>query len=460
MLSTDKKERNMNIKWILDRCVAAIGGALLLVVAPSVSDAMDAVTKKITTDAQQFSADKPIPLQPIFNALYVEGEHNAVLNFNYLGLAALEVGEYAVAEKAFDAAIERIEAIYADNPNAKKAKSVFSAEKVKDFKGEPYERAMTYYYRGVLYLRVGDYQNARASFLSAERQSALAENEAYDSTFGLMDYLAGWSSFCDGDVTRAQELKERAAKAQPEIFASLRPDVSYIGLIDVGTGPVKFGTGQYKEKLSFKPSDESPAIVSVSANAATVSDPILAGDLNWQAATRGGRPVDAILNGKAQWKSGTDAASSALTAVGYASTVQGVISANQNLQNAGTIGMALGLFGSLVSKAMTPAADTREWVSLPAAIEMDPGQTRGDEVPTLNFVALTPGSSGSTALNARVGKCAVSWGRTESSLSSAAAQLRAPVPLEAKREVANAQFRSFLTSTFAAPASPATTASN
>jgi tetratricopeptide (TPR) repeat protein len=338
MWPTDKKGKDMNVGWILGRCVAAIGGALLVVSVPTLSNAADAQSKQIMTDAQLFAADKQSQLQPIFNALYVEGEHNAVLNFNYLGLAALEVGEYRVAEKAFDAAIDRIEAIYADNPSAKKAKSVFSAEKVKDFKGEPYERAMTYFYRGVLYLRVGDYQNARASFLSAERQSTLSENEAYDSTFGLMDYLAGWSSYCDGDAARAQELRDRAAKAQPEIFASLQPNVSYIGLIDVGTGPVKFGTGQYKEKLSFRPSEEVPAIATVDAHAAAVSDTILAGDLNWQATTRGGRPVDAILNGKAQWKSGTDAASTALTAVSYASTVQGAMNGNQNLQNAGTIG--------------------------------------------------------------------------------------------------------------------------
>jgi tetratricopeptide (TPR) repeat protein len=437
-----------------------IGATAAMALGSSSIYGMDSGAKKILADAQHFAADKPTELQPIFSALYVEGEHNAVLNFNYLGLAALEVGDYAVAERAFDAAIERIEAIYADNPNAKKAKSVFAAEKVKDFKGEPYERAMTYFYRGVLYVRVGDYQNARASFLSAERQSTLSENEAYDSTFGLMDYLAGWSSYCDGDATRAQELKDRAAKAQPEIFGPLQPNVSYIGLIDLGTGPVKFGTGQYKEKLSFKPSEKAPSIASVNARDATVSDPVVAGDLNWQATTRGGRPVDAILNGKAQWKSGTGTASSVLTAAGYASTVEGALSGNQNLQNAGTIGMALGLFSGLVSRAMTPAADTREWSNLPAAIEMGPGQLRGEDVPNLNFVVSDPASSGSTVLNARVGKCGISWGRTDSSLASAAAQMRSPVLLETKREAANAQFRSFLTTTFAAQTGSTTTAAN
>ena len=54
--------------------------------------------RSIASDAQQFASDKPAPLQPIFQALYIEGEHNAVLNLDYLGLAAMENGEYAIAE--------------------------------------------------------------------------------------------------------------------------------------------------------------------------------------------------------------------------------------------------------------------------------------------------------------------------------------------------------------------------
>jgi tetratricopeptide (TPR) repeat protein len=449
----------MYTQHILTRGLNLVCLAIVMAALPATLSAAEIAAKKIANDAQQFSADKPAALQPIYNALWVEGEHNAVLNFNYLGLASLELGDYAVAEKAFDAAIERIEAIYADNPSAQKAKSLFAAEKVKDFKGEPYERAMTYFYRGILYVRAGDYQNARASFLSAERQSTLSENETYDSTFGLMDYLAGWSSYCDGDVSRAQELGARASKVQPQIFDSLRPDVSYIGLIDVGTGPIKFGTGQYGEKLSFKSSGEPPTISSVEANAATISSPLVAGDLNWQAFTRGGRPVDAILNGKAQWKSGTNAASAALTTAGYVTSVEGALSGNQNLQNAGTIGMAVGIIGGLFAKAMNPAADTREWSNLPADIAVGSGQLGAAGTPSLSFVA-TSGTSGSTVLNARAGKCGLSWGRTDSSIESAIAHVRKPVLAEVKHEAVNAQFRSFLASTFTTQPASVATASN
>jgi tetratricopeptide (TPR) repeat protein len=424
----------------------------------SIAEANSSPAVKILNDASLFASGKPSTLQPIFKALYVEGEHNAVLNLDYLGLAALEQGEYAIAEKALDAAILRIEAIYANNPNAQKAKSLFSAEKVKDFKGEPYERAMTYYYRGILYLRAGDYQNARASFLAAEWQSTLSENESYDSSFGLMDFLAGWSSYCDGDDARATELRERAAKVQPTVFGSLQPSISYLGLIDVGVGPVKYGVGQYKEKLAFKASEIPPEIHGVAALTATVNAPVLAGDINWQATTRSGRPVDAILNGKAQWKSGTEATSAALTTVGYAATLQGAYSGNQNLEQAGAIGMAAGLVGSLFAHAMTPTADTRAWTSLPAGVSVETGQLQEAGIPSMSFEFGDSNSPGSTVVNARTGKCAVSWGRTHSSVTAAVAKMQSLVPDESKREAVNAQFRRMLVSTFAAAEIPQTAA--
>jgi tetratricopeptide (TPR) repeat protein len=438
----DKTTPRRNTAWTL----LLLSGLTL----PWTAQASGSPATKIANDANQFASGKPSTLQPIFNALYVEGEHNAVLNFDYLGLAALEQGEYAIAEKSLDAAILRIEAIYANNPNAQKAKSLFSAEKVKDFKGEPYERAMTYYYRGILYLRAGDYQNARASFLAAEWQSTLSDNESYDSSFGLMDFLAGWSSYCDGDDARATELRDRAAKVQPEIFGSLQPSVSYLGLIDLGVGPVKYGVGQYKEKLAFKATQTPPDIHSVAALPATVNSPVLAGDINWQATTRSGRPVDAILNGKAQWKSGTEATSAALTTVGYATTLRGMYSGNQNLEQAGAIGMAAGLVGSLFAHAMTPAADTRAWISLPAGVSVETGELQGLGIPSMSFEFGDSNSPGSSVVNARAGKCAFSWGRTHSSVTAAVSKMQSLAPDESRREAANAQFRSMLESTFAA----------
>ncbi len=118
-------------------------------------------------DTQVFVGNKPTVLQPFFKTMFEEGERNAVLNKDRLGLAAIENKNYDIATYVFDDAIARIDTIYSDNPAAEQARSKFNEEKVKDFKGESYERAMTYYYRGLLYLRTGEYDNARAAFLGA-----------------------------------------------------------------------------------------------------------------------------------------------------------------------------------------------------------------------------------------------------------------------------------------------------
>ena len=95
--------------------------------------------------AQSTAASAPVPasLQPYYDTLLREGEWGAVLNLQRLGLEAIDQGHLDVAARAFDAAIARIELIYANSESAKKARSMWSSEGVKDFKGEPYERTMT-----------------------------------------------------------------------------------------------------------------------------------------------------------------------------------------------------------------------------------------------------------------------------------------------------------------------------
>ena len=52
-----------------------------------------------------------------------------------------------------------------NDKSAKKARSYFSEESKKIFQGEPYERVMAYYYRGILYWMDGE-PGQRAGLLS------------------------------------------------------------------------------------------------------------------------------------------------------------------------------------------------------------------------------------------------------------------------------------------------------
>ena len=90
---------------------------------------------------------------------------------------------------------------------------------MKHFKGEPYERAMSYYYRGLLYMLEEDYENARACFKAGIIQDAFAEENQNRCDFALLLFLEAFCSLKLGD----QEL----AKAALEEMKKLRPDLAH-----------------------------------------------------------------------------------------------------------------------------------------------------------------------------------------------------------------------------------------
>ncbi|SPC20286.1 hypothetical protein [Cupriavidus taiwanensis] len=120
------------------RAGAALLALTLATPLPGAAAWFDGDEKRLAAEADRFVADKPAELQRILHTLYMEGEWNAVLNLDLLGLAAIEAGRPRLAERAFDMAAARILRMYADDPNARQARSLWSAESVKDWKGEPY----------------------------------------------------------------------------------------------------------------------------------------------------------------------------------------------------------------------------------------------------------------------------------------------------------------------------------
>lgn len=316
-------------------------------------------------------ASKPAKAQPYFRALAQEGERNAVLNLERAGLAAMEVGDDADAAEAFDQALRKIETVYADNETAKKARSKFTKESVKNYKGEPYERAMAFYYRGLLYMRAGDYENARASFRGGLLQDEIAEDQKYSGDFALLTVLAGWSSQCLGQASQAKDFYADAEKVRPGIRIP-GPEDHVMLIAELGDGPRKWSDGKYKENLRFKPADPRPERKASFALGGATLDGSQGENLYFQASTRGGRQIDGILSGKASFKSGAEDLS------GAAST--GAMIASQMSTNATNYGAASGMayasvalsafsLGSAMFAAATkPQADIRYWDTLPADI--------------------------------------------------------------------------------------------
>lgn len=321
------------------------------------------------TDA--FIADRPEKLKPLYRTLYSGGERNAVLNLQRLGLAAMGEGEWEIASWAFDKALTRVEAIYANNPQANAARSSFHNEANKDFKGEPYERAMAYYYRGLLYMRSGDYDNARASFKSAEFQDTLSESETFQSDFAAMNYLIGWTQKCQGQTSAAAESFAVAAKTQAGLVAPASAD-NVLFIAELGNAPVKARGGATEELLTFGSGaayDENAASFSLSGKGigkqpVTVK-PVLASSLNYQATTRGGRAIDGVMKGKATLKQTTSGIGDGLLQAGLA----------QGDATTMAIGAVFSMFGSVVKTK----ADIRQWDNLPDQILIGTAQARSSD---------------------------------------------------------------------------------
>ncbi|HEY0838163.1 MAG TPA: hypothetical protein VGE72_29915 [Azospirillum sp.] len=315
---------------------------------------------------------KPASLHWWYRNIVIDGKRDAVLNWMRIGKDALDLGRLDLAAEAFDNALAGIEAVYADNPQAEKARSVWHAEAEKDFKGEPHERAMAYYYRGLVSMMQGDYENARASFKGAMLQDSFAENERHRADFAVAAFLEGWTNQCTGSPGRADENFKEAAEARGTVTPPA-PQDRLLVLVEAGAGPSKEAVGQHKEKLAYReqngPKGGYQVRVARQRHALRLAE-----ELFFQATTRGGREMDKIL----AMKAGTKEATATAGAVGVATGLGVMANANRyNYGNGNNGGAAMaagamialiGLMAHAAAQNMTAEVDTRYWYSLPHSV--------------------------------------------------------------------------------------------
>jgi tetratricopeptide (TPR) repeat protein len=290
------------------------------------------------------------------------------------GLAAFAEGQQEKSADLFDTALTGIESVYANTESAARARSLWYEEGAKDFKGEPYERAMAYYYRGLLYLGAGDYENARASFRSGLLQDAFAEEDQHRSDFAMLMLLEGWASQLNGDAGLARDSYAELAALRPKLQAPAA-NANLLIVAELAGSPRKLGDGIGNSEIVYrrpKRTSERHASLSVNGKPVTLE---LVEDVYFQAATRGGRPIDRVIEGKARFAAATGEAGAVLANVAS----EGSLIAAANGGGGGrALGMvaAAGAVASLFSANVKPRADVRYWANLPetlhvAALRMD-----------------------------------------------------------------------------------------
>jgi hypothetical protein len=285
-------------------------------------------------------------------------------------LALMRRGQLAEAKPLLDAALTRISNVLGQDPTARRARGYFSPEAKKTFIGEPYERALAWFYRGILYWRDGEPDNARACFRSAAFEDSDTVDKQYASDYVLFDYLDGLASTkLSGDGSDALQRAQASARlSQPPPY-DREANVLLFG--DFGPGPTKVAGGRHGEVLLFRAGSTPVRSMQIRVAGKTyLLRPF--DDLYFQATTRGGRVMDQVLANKAGFKDAT-------SAVGDMGLITGSVLATQNDTQAAGFGLMLfGLVSKMTSAATTPQADTRSWDNLPlhltfAAFKLPPG---------------------------------------------------------------------------------------
>jgi tetratricopeptide (TPR) repeat protein len=290
--------------------------------------------------------------------------------------AAMRRGDFTTARTLLDDALLTLGGVYGKDPEARKSRSYFSREARKTFIGEPYERSMAYFYRGVIYWMDGEPDNARACFRTAALEDSDAESKEYACDWVLLDYLDGFATAkLGGDGSDA--FKRAKANAKNINLPEYNPQANVLFIVEFGPGPVKYATGEYGQELRIRPRKSS--LVAARLKTDGLELPVApTDDVNFQATTRGGRVMDHVLGNKAEFKAATDA-------VGDAAIVSGAILANSGhgrKDAANEVGLGLllaGLASKILSASTTPEADTRTWDNLPqfisyATMTLSPGQ--------------------------------------------------------------------------------------
>ncbi len=299
-----------------------------------------------------------------------------------LAAAAMRQGKFDVAKQNLDDALLTLGGIYGKDPNAKKARSYFEAEAKKTFIGEPYERAMAYVYRGILYWMDGEPDNARACFRSAEFEDSDVAQHEYAGDWVLPDYLDGLATAkLAGDGSDA--FKRAQANAKGVKLPPYAPRANALFFVEFGPGPTKHATGQYGQELRFNTA-ASP-VASARLKIDSLQIPVApTDDVAFQATTRGGRVMDHVLGNKAVFKSATDTAGTVAMLGGLTTAVA---SHDRTTQEVG-LGIALaGLASKIISAATVPAADTRTWDNLPRYLSfVSMPLSVGQHVATIQFL--------------------------------------------------------------------------
>ena len=291
-------------------------------------------------------------------------DENFVLNNCRLG--STDLADYHVndAQKDFLRAYEVINSVGVNN-GGRSLGAVLIDEKIKIWKGEPFERAMANFYLGLTYYVQQDYPNARAAFENAlfklrdygEDADKTDQYTQVESNFDLgFLMLAKCYQRLDRPEDAAQKFR-LAAKYRPDLRGladfDLNQKSNVLLVIDYGYGPTKLKNAD-GALIGFGPTP---------AEQGPISRPTIVVDgrvLDLEQLNR--PPIDLLaLAQDRRWQS-IDTIRVVKSVLGTGLIAAG---AYEGLRRRSDPGLALGLIAAGVLLKATSQGDVRQWEMLP-----------------------------------------------------------------------------------------------
>lgn len=297
-------------------------------------------------------------------------DENFVLNNVRLGSAALLDYDLDEAEAAFLRAYEVMNSV-GTNDGGRSLGAALVDEKIKIWKGEPFERAMANFYLGLVYYMRQDYANARGAFENAlfklRDYGADADRDEYrdaDNDFALAYVMLGRALVRLGREDLAQREFEAAVQMHgylaPLADVELHKKTNVLLVIEFGRGPVKV-TDFDGSILGFAPApvEAGPLPLPQVSIDGLLLDP----------AGRNRPPIDLLaLAQERKWQS-IDTIRTLKSAVGTGLLVGGLY---EGTRRRGNSTVALGLLAAGLLAKATSQADTRQWEMLPRTVYLLP----------------------------------------------------------------------------------------
>lgn len=347
---------------------------------------------------------------------------SVILYLNECAMCSLAKGDYAEAERQLRQMDSLLNTYYSEE-REKRAASAFGAEAEKVYRGDPYEQAMAYMLLASILMDRGDYDNALAACKSGLLADSDTSENLFDSDIALLQALEAKCCLLRGDkqafasrrdaavksvrltsmqvrddFSKRQDLLEllKMSRAERRRLGDVRRDEEIraeidrlsaqldqrIQSIDAATllGPLYSGdynvlilvprgrcvrkarTGTDAQMVLFSEYSAPSQLPDLQLDGQSLnSDGALAVavDVDFQATSRGGRRMDAILRGKAASRATTRGLGETLTQAG------------SNVGGIGGLGVAL--IGGIIqgtAGAMTAEADTRCWQTLPKSFQV------------------------------------------------------------------------------------------